>query len=60
MVRRGSKNWCKKDMGLKEIELWAQDILTILGSIVNMIGRDLYDHLMSTRLLTLIMNKIFI
>ena len=37
VVRCGSKNWCQKDMCLKEIGLRAQDILTILGSLVNMI-----------------------
>ena len=33
---------------------------TILGSIVNMIGEDLHDHLRRIRIFTLIMNKIFI
>jgi hypothetical protein len=34
-------------------------MITALGSIVNIIGGDLYDHLMSTISFTLIMNKIF-
>ena len=32
----------------------------MLGSIVNIIGGDLYDHLISMRIFTLIMNKILI
>ena len=32
---------------------------TIIDSIVTIIGTDLFDHLMSTRILILIMNKIF-
>ena len=39
VVRCGSKNWQQKDMWLKEIELCAQNMLTILSLIVNMIGR---------------------
>ena len=45
-------------MYLQEIELRVQNTLTILGSIVNMIGGYLYDQLMSGRVFTLIMNKI--
>ena len=60
----GSKNKCKKDMCLNEIGLRAQNMITSLGSIVNIFGRegggDLYDHLVSTRIFTLIMDKIFI
>ena len=48
-----------KNMHLKEIGLHAQNMLTILGSIVNVSGETLYDHLMSTRIFTLITNKIF-
>ena len=36
--RCGCKDRHQKDMCLKEIELRAQNMLTILGSIVNMIG----------------------
>ena len=36
-------------------------MIAILGSIVNIrVKVNLYDHLMSTKILTLIMNKIFI
>ena len=45
---------------LKESGLHAQKSETIIGSIVTIIGTNLYDHLMSTRILILIMNKIFI
>jgi hypothetical protein len=48
-----------KKMCLKEIGLCVQNMITALGSIVNIIGGDLYDHLMSTINFTLIMNKIF-
>ena len=41
VVRCGSKNWHQIYMCLKEIGLCAQNMLIILGSIVNMIGRDL-------------------
>ena len=35
-------------------------MMAILSSIVNMIGGDLYDHLVSTTIFTLIMNNILI
>ena len=38
LIRCGSKNRHQKDMCLKEIGLQAQNMLTILGSIANMIG----------------------
>ena len=61
MVRCGFKSGHQKDiMCLKEIGPHAQNMLTILGSIVNIILGDLYDHLMSMRIFTLMMNKIFI
>ena len=56
----GSKNGHQEGVCLKEIGLHAQNMLSILGSMVNMIGEDLYDHLMSTRIFILIMNMIFI
>ena len=34
-------------------------MITILGSIVNIVG-GVYDHLMSMRIFTLVMNEIFI
>ena len=43
----------------KEIGLCAQNMTTVLNSIVNIIGGDLYDHLMSTKIFTLNMNEIF-
>ena len=36
------KDLCLEDKGLR-----AQNTLTIKGSIVNIIGGDLYDHIMS-------------
>ena len=47
----------------KEIGPHAQDMITILDSIINIIGRGggvNMTNLMSTRIFTLIMNKIFI
>jgi hypothetical protein len=35
-------------------------MITNLDSIVNIIGGNLHDHLLSTRIFTLIMNNIFI
>ena len=49
--RTDTKNTC-----LKETRLRVQNMITILGPIFG----DLYDHLMSTRIFNLIMNKIFI
>jgi hypothetical protein len=40
--------------------LCVQNMLTILGSLVNIIGGDLYDHLVSTRVFTMIVIKTFI
>ena len=45
---------------MKEIGLHAQNMITILSLIVNIIGGDLRDHLMSTGISTLIMNTILI
>ena len=42
------------------LELCAQNMITTLNSRVNIIGENLYDHVMSTRSFTLIMNEIFI
>ena len=39
VVRSGSKNGFQRDKCLKEIELHAQNMLTILNSIANTIGR---------------------
>ena len=60
-----SSVWCgvvwlhQKDMWLKEIGLCNHNMITILISIINIIMGEgiLYDHLMSTRMLTLILPK---
>ena len=46
-------------MCLKEIGLCAQNMITILGAIVNITGGHLHDHLMNMRIFTLIMGKIY-
>ena len=56
----GYKNGHQKDTCSKEIGPHAQNMMTIPGSIVNIIGGDLYDHLMSTRIFILIKQRIFI
>ena len=49
-----------KEMCVQErIGLHAQQMLTIVGSIVNMIRGNLHDHLTSMRIFTLISNKKF-
>ena len=47
-------------MCLEEIGLHAQNMITILGSIVYIVGtwEDMYDRFMSTTVFTLTMNKI--
>lgn len=52
----------KKDMYSKEIRLRDKKMLTILYSIVNVIGKDLAytSILMIMRIFTMIMDKIFI
>jgi hypothetical protein len=50
----------QKDMSIKEVRLCARNMLAILGSTCQHDWRDIYDHLMSMRIFTLIMNKIFI
>ena len=60
-VRVGLRMDTKKASCSKEIGLCAQNMLTFLGSIVNMVGSgwgELYDYLMSTKIFSLIMNKI--
>ena len=44
-------------MCLKEVGLQAQNTVTILGSIINIIWEDLYDHSMTTRIFALISNN---
>ena len=59
-------NGYKKDMCLKEIGLCVQNLMTFLDLIVNILwgfegrgGGDLYDCLMSTRIFTLVISKIY-
>ena len=47
-------------MSSEKIGVCAQTRLTIQSSIVNIIGGDLYDHLMTIGLIILITSKIFI
>jgi hypothetical protein len=57
--------WCRvalllqKDMWLKDIELCGHNMITILILIIHIIVEEgaLYDHLMSTRMFTLIIPK---
>lgn len=47
-----SKDGCQKDVCLKEIGLRAENVMTVLSSMINMIrgwGKDLYDCVMSMR-----------
>ena len=51
----------KKTCVLKEIGIHIQNMLTILTSTINMIGGgDVYNHLMSRKIFTLMRNKLFI
>ena len=50
---------CGSNLCLKEIGLCGQYMLIILGSVIKTIGgEEIYDHLTSTRVFTLMMNKI--
>lgn len=61
VIRCACKNGHKKEIILsKEIWTICSNMLTNMGSMVNMIGRDLYDYLMSSRTFILITNKIII
>ena len=55
----GYKNKYEKDICLKEIGLHAQNMITILSLSQHDWG-DLYDHLLSTKIFTLIIYKIII
>lgn len=44
----------------KEIELHAQNMISILGSTVNIIGRGLPDERVNMRNFTFMLNKLFI
>ncbi len=39
LIRSGSKNGHLKDMYIKEIRVWVQNLSTILGSLFSHIGR---------------------
>ena len=52
MVWFGSMNGYQKAMCLNDIGLRDQNMISNLSSTVNMIGVNLYDHLMSTRIFT--------
>lgn len=59
----GSKNGLKKEISFfngfkKENGLHAQNIRTILDSIVFILGEDIYNYLMNIRLFTLMINMI--
>ena len=58
MLRYKSNNEHQKEMCYKQNGLRVQNLVTILGSIVNMIEGDQHDHLMSTRSFTLIVNRL--
>ena len=60
VVRCGSKKRYQNNMCLKRIGLHAQNIKPISRFIFHHNWGSLYDHLMSMRIFTLIMNKIFI
>lgn len=51
-VMHVSTNGHQNDTCLKEIGLHAQNMIIILGSISNIIGGDLDDQLMSSRIFT--------
>ena len=57
MVWCGSENGYQKGLCFRETGLRAQNTITALGSIVNIIEGDLCDRSMSTIMFTLIMNK---
>ena len=57
VVRCGSKHGHHKNMCLENTGLNAQDLLTILASIVNIIGRPTYDHLTTPRIFILIITR---
>ena len=60
VVRCGLKNAHQNDICLQDIGLCAENMVTILPSIVNIIEEDLYDHLTIARIFALTMSKIII
>ena len=59
-VRCGSKNGHQNYMCLNKIGLRAQSMLTIEDSKININWENPYDHLINTRIFTLMMNKTII
>jgi hypothetical protein len=55
VLRCGSKNGGPKNTCFKDIGVHAQILVSIIGSIVNLIEVDLYDHLIRKRIFTLMM-----
>ena len=59
VIRCGSNDGVQNDTCVAEIRLHAQNMINLLVSILNIIGKDIYDHSMSTRIFTFTMNKVF-
>ena len=59
VIKFSFRNGYQKNMCLNEIRLRAQNMITVRGSIAHIIEGNPYDHLMSMKIFTLIMNKIF-
>lgn len=57
VVRCAFKNIHEKDKCLQKIRLSPQNIITTLGSVVNIIGEAFYDHLMSGAWFFTLLNK---
>jgi hypothetical protein len=55
VVACGFKNGCKENMGVKKIGLHVQNMISIIGSIVNKIERPFDEH----HIFHLLMNKVF-
>ena len=60
MVNCGIKNGYQKNLVFEEIKSCAQNMTPIPCSRINIYRENLLDHLRSTRILALIMNKTFI
>jgi len=61
MIRCDSKNKYQKDTCLKETEPRVQNVITVLGSTININSKTyMYDNSMSARIFTKRMNEVFI
>jgi hypothetical protein len=65
VVSHGSKNGYQKERKKNLFKTYwiaghTQSMITILILVVNVIGGGAYDHLMSTRMFTLVMTEVFI